>query len=256
MYEFLKEMALIENAYANLQQEKFNIHKQFNNEVPDILIRKIGNKVHRLQTLQVLESSKQSVVDFVKLALRGLDSVDMFKANIEMIAESIGDIVCEKSDDFKDYKFDPSKDEDKTSVMQYAKKIVKKCKCDSVTALAYALRDCEPDQCELPEKYQDHVKMHFNDDEIAEVGKSKVNETTFDDDEQNSMSNLSTEEKEQLKFHAAAEVRKQRQAGTKVDVYEILGNMIENIPGLEFSDVNDVFNEEDIRWIITAARSQ
>lgn len=243
-YELLNEIenilgkAIVEHAEQN---NSFKITPY----IPDLAVQKLVKKIDQLQTLQVIGTEKTHIVEYLNIALRNLVGVTD-KVKLKLIAESIGDI--HNTAEFERMRTN-TLDTNKQQVADYAIKIMKNHGCDVYEALACAMKDCEPGDCDLDDQYHDKVSQMFNEEEIQDITDRArgIHEacSMSKEYEESNLSSLSPAEKQNIIQHAAQELR----TNPNADVYELLGMMIEDIPGLEYADVSDIFTDEDIAKI-------
>lgn len=245
-YELLNEIETILGK-AILEHAEQNNSFKITPYIPDLAVQKLVKKIDQLQTLEVIGKERTHIVEYLNIALRNLVGVTD-KAKLKLIAESIGDI--HDTAEFERMRTSPSPtDVNKQQISDYAINIMKNYGCDVYEALACAMKDCEPGDCELDDQYHDKVSQTFNEEEIQDITNRArgIHEACSmnNEYEESNLSTLSPEEKQNIIQHAAQELREQPGA----DVYEILGMMIENIPGLEYADVSEIFSDEDIARI-------
>lgn len=243
-YELLNEIETILTK-AIVEHAELNNSFKITPFIPDVAVQKIVKKINQLQTLEVIGKDKVQVLEYLSIAVRSLVGVSD-KNTLSLIAESIGDIYDTEA--FEKLRNDPS-EVNKQQIADYAIHIMKKHGCDVYEALARALQDSETGEIIPDDQYHDKVHELFNEEDIEDITYRARGITEggamCGENEESNLSTLSSDEKDRIIQHAAKEVRENPEA----DVYEVLGMMIENIPGLEYSDVSDVFNDEDIAKI-------
>lgn len=242
MYELLNQMesilslAIIEESH---QRNSFKISPL----VPDMLVYKQTNKIKQLQEMAVVGTSKEEVKEYLDIALRSVKVLDN-KKDLKMVVESISDYIEASKGNVEPINEDVSKS--KQNMMDYAVKIMKKCPdCDVHMALACAMKDCQPGDCEIDDQYCAQVEKSFNEDEIEEVHQRVKGVNEGWSNEHDAMTDLSPSEKMRIMKTVARRVSQD----PATDVMEALGMIIEDIPGLESADVGELFSPADIRTI-------
>ena len=188
------------------------------------------------------------------------------------------------------YAFDMNNQETRIQVKQHAANIMRQNKCDVYTALACAIRDCNPDQCDIPPNAKEHVEDHFSPEDIEEVNqlaqqvtewfkgcedeevvkdekpvkdkpkkKTKTNKKQKVEQEEEEV--VKSEEDEEETNIAESITQKQKDRLLKYatrdykrsggDPREILADLLENVANLENAKVEDHFTDKQIQSIVS-----
>ncbi|MCB1712071.1 MAG: hypothetical protein KDH96_06240 [Candidatus Riesia sp.] len=123
-------------------------------------------KIKKLQEMQILGTDKKSIAEYVDIAVRSYDIVN--DANRDIIIEAVTDFATSPSQELSDFNItDPDHRE---QLKSYAVDIMKRNPdCDVHRALACAMKDCDPSECDVDDDYFSHVEQHFNEEDIEEV---------------------------------------------------------------------------------------
>lgn len=270
MFNLINEMDMLyESALTYIKEHRhLNEHYSFTKHVPNILVKKVKAQVEKNQ--KIFES-EQDVKDFIKIMCNQFETTKHLKSTQrDKLVEAIM-----QADAAGSYDFDMTDEQTRDQIKQHAANIMRVHRCDVYAALAYAIKDCEPTQCDLPPNAKEHVDEHFSpedieevknlamqvtewfkgceDEEVAEVeeeeevvkkGKKKEEKGKKKEEkevkESVSMS-ITPEQKRRLLAYAK---RDRKRSGR--DAYEILADMLENIAGMEDASVEEVFSSAEV----------
>lgn len=279
MFNLINELDLLyESALSYIKEHRhLSEYYSFTKHVPNILVQKVKSQVEKNQ--KIFES-QEDVKDFIKIVCNQFETTKHLKSSQrEKLAEAIM-----QADVAGNYDFDMSDEQTRNQIKQHAANIMRVHRCDVYAALAYAIKDCEPTQCDLPPNAKEHVEEHFSpedieevknlamqvtewfkgceDEEVADVEEEeevvKKEKTDSDDDDESkkqkskkkqpikesSSMGLTSEQKRRLLSYAK---RDRKRSGR--DAYDILGDMLENIAGMENANVDEVFSEAEIESV-------
>ena len=165
MFELLNEMETIWDLCLESQKTKgFTITPL----VPDLVVHKFTKKVKQLQEMSIIGKDTKQVVEYLDVVTRSIEGMTD-KALRAQLCEAISDF-SNATDNSSLSDMDISDPEHRQQIIQHAANIMKmNTGCNVHEALAYAMKDCEPGDCELNDQYFAHVEQHFNEDEIEEV---------------------------------------------------------------------------------------
>lgn len=165
MFELLNEMENILTESIKYQETcGFTISDQ----LPDLVIHKICKKICKLQEMEIINKDKQSIVEYLDIALRNYNNM-VTTDNRQQIVEAVANFAMQPVNSLTDFNItDPDHRE---QLKNYAVEIMRRNPdCDPHKALACAMKDCDPSECDVDDdQYFAHVELHFNEEDIEDV---------------------------------------------------------------------------------------
>lgn len=137
-------------------------------ELPDLVVHKICKKITKLQEMEIISKEKQAIVEYLDIALRNYNNL-VNSDNRQRLVETVADFAMKSNNDLSDFSItDPDHRE---QLKNYAVQIMRQNPdCDPHKALACAMKDCDPAECDQnDDQYFAHVEQHFNEEDIEEV---------------------------------------------------------------------------------------
>ena len=283
MFSLINELdTLYETAVAYIKEHRhLNEHYTVSKHVPNLLVTKIKSLVEKNKAIF---ESEQDVRDFIKIACNQFETTKNLNVKAkERLAEAIM-----QSQMSNDYSFDVNNEDTRDQIKQHAANIMRVHRCDVYSAIAYAMKDCEPTQCDLPENAKEHVEEHFSPEDVEEVKNLAMQVTEWfkgcedeevasvDAEEEEETVKDEKEEKEESKKEKTVKSKKVKKVKESVenelspeqkrrligyakrdrkrsgrDARDILADMLENIAGMEDVSVDDVFTQAEIDSVQT-----